>query len=97
LKKTGMPAFAPSHRPHEIWALVASIRQLPKITPQQYQEMSQAAGLKKTKRQRGIKVTRTSTPSRDGWAEPQHGPPPEAWYLFVPKACRGGPGPDKEG
>jgi mono/diheme cytochrome c family protein len=45
-RMTGMPAFGPSHKPEEIWSLVAFIRQLPKITPQQYHDMVQAAGLK---------------------------------------------------
>jgi mono/diheme cytochrome c family protein len=46
MRMTGMPAFGPTHRPEAIWSLVAFVRELPKITPQQYQEMIHAAGLK---------------------------------------------------
>jgi mono/diheme cytochrome c family protein len=45
IRMSGMPAFGPSHRPEEIWALVAFLRQLPEITRQQYHDMVQAAGL----------------------------------------------------
>lgn len=45
LRMTGMPAFGPSHKPEVIWSLVAFLRELPKISPQQYTEMVQAAGL----------------------------------------------------
>jgi mono/diheme cytochrome c family protein len=45
IRMTGMPAFGPTHRPEAIWALVGFIRQLPNITPQQYQDMVQAAEL----------------------------------------------------
>jgi mono/diheme cytochrome c family protein len=45
IRMTGMPAFGPSHRPEAIWALVGFIRQLPNITPQQYQDMVQASEL----------------------------------------------------
>jgi mono/diheme cytochrome c family protein len=45
LRMTGMPAFGASHRPEQIWSVVAFLRELPKISPQQYTEMVQAAGL----------------------------------------------------
>ena len=35
-KMTGMPAWGPSHSDDEIWAIVAFVRKLPGMTPEQY-------------------------------------------------------------
>src|SRR6185369_17856642 len=32
---TGMPAFGPTHRPEEIWGLVAFVRHLSALTPEE--------------------------------------------------------------
>ena len=40
VKMTGMPAFGPSAKDEDLWTLVAFIRELPKISPAQYQEMT---------------------------------------------------------
>jgi mono/diheme cytochrome c family protein len=49
IKMTGMPAFGPTHTKEQLWAIVAFLRQLPKLTPEQYGEMSREAGqLKET-------------------------------------------------
>lgn len=44
IRMTGMPAFGPTHSPEEIWGLIAFLRQLPEISPQQYQAMVTAEG-----------------------------------------------------
>lgn len=43
LKMTGMPAWGASHDDATIWALVAFIRQLPRMTAQQYDAMVRTA------------------------------------------------------
>lgn len=45
LKMTGMPAFGVTHTDEEIWAIVAFLQKMPKLTPQEYQAMVQQAGL----------------------------------------------------
>jgi mono/diheme cytochrome c family protein len=45
LKMTGMPAFGVTHTDPEIWAIVAFLQKMPKLTPQEYQAMVQQAGL----------------------------------------------------
>jgi len=40
-----MPAFGPTHSQEKIWGLVAFVRQLPKLSPQQYQAMVTVEGL----------------------------------------------------
>jgi mono/diheme cytochrome c family protein len=39
IQMTGMPAWGPTHSDEEIWAIVAFIPQLSKLTPAQYQAM----------------------------------------------------------
>jgi mono/diheme cytochrome c family protein len=45
IRMTGMPAFGPTHSQEKIWGLVAFVRQLPKLSPPQYQAMVTAEGL----------------------------------------------------
>jgi mono/diheme cytochrome c family protein len=45
MRMTGMPAFGPTHNSEKIWGLVAFVRQLPQLSPQQYQAMVKAEGL----------------------------------------------------
>jgi mono/diheme cytochrome c family protein len=45
LKMTGMPSFGVTHTDEEIWAIVAFLQRMPKLTPQEYQAMVQQAGL----------------------------------------------------
>src|SRR3954465_7301150 len=45
IKMTGMPAFGGPHSDEEIWAIVAFVQRMPKLTPQEYQAMVQQAGL----------------------------------------------------
>ncbi len=35
LRMTGMPAFGPTHRDEEIWKIVAFLRHLPEVTPEE--------------------------------------------------------------
>ncbi|HZF13689.1 MAG TPA: cytochrome c [Thermoanaerobaculia bacterium] len=44
IKMTGMPAFGPTHNESELWAITAFVKQLPTMTPEQYQAMVKAAG-----------------------------------------------------
>lgn len=37
IKASGMPAWGPTHDDQRIWAMVAFLQKLPKLTPQQYQ------------------------------------------------------------
>lgn len=39
IKMTGMPAFGVTHSDEEIWAVVAFLRRLPKLSPEEYQAM----------------------------------------------------------
>jgi mono/diheme cytochrome c family protein len=44
IKMTGMPAFGPTHEERELWAMVAFIEQLPKMSPEAYRAAMAAAG-----------------------------------------------------
>jgi len=39
-----MPAFGMTHTDEQIWSMVAFLKQLPKLSPQQYAAMAQEAG-----------------------------------------------------
>lgn len=41
IKMTGMPALGPTHADHDLWAIAAFVRQLPTMTPEDYQAMAQ--------------------------------------------------------
>jgi mono/diheme cytochrome c family protein len=45
LKMTGMPSFGVTHTDEEIWAIVAFLQKMPKLTPPEYQAMVRQAGL----------------------------------------------------
>lgn len=45
IRMTGMPAFGVTHDDQEIWAIVALLKRLPKMSPQQYQALLRDAGL----------------------------------------------------
>lgn len=47
IKMTGMPAFGKTHGERELWALVAFLRRLPGMEPQEYSAMVEAAGLQR--------------------------------------------------
>lgn len=42
IKFTGMPAWPSRHRDDEVWAMVSFLRRLPKMTPQEYRELTEA-------------------------------------------------------
>jgi len=50
IKMTGMPAFGPTHRDDDLWAIVAFLRGLPKLKPEEYKTMIKAAGLHKERK-----------------------------------------------
>jgi mono/diheme cytochrome c family protein len=41
MRMTGMPSFGATRTDEELWSIVAFIEKLPKMTPDQYQEMKQ--------------------------------------------------------
>jgi len=43
IKMTGMPAWGPTHSDDKIWAMVAFVKSLPKLTPAQYRAMQTQA------------------------------------------------------
>jgi mono/diheme cytochrome c family protein len=45
IKMTGMPSFGMTHTDEQLWAMVAFLKQLPKLNPQQYAAMLQEAGV----------------------------------------------------
>jgi mono/diheme cytochrome c family protein len=46
IKMTGMPGFGVTHTDDQVWAIVAFVRKMGKLSPPQYQAMVQQAGLK---------------------------------------------------
>jgi mono/diheme cytochrome c family protein len=44
IRMTGMPAFGPTHDESALWAITAFVKQLPTMTPQQYQALAPAHG-----------------------------------------------------
>jgi mono/diheme cytochrome c family protein len=46
IKMTGMPAFGMTHTDDQIWAIVAFLKQLPQLNPQQYAAMLKEAGVR---------------------------------------------------
>jgi mono/diheme cytochrome c family protein len=45
IKMTGMPSFGMTHTDDEIWAIVAFVDRMPKLSPAEYQALVQKAGL----------------------------------------------------
>jgi mono/diheme cytochrome c family protein len=45
IKMTGMPSFGVTHSDQEIWAIIAFLQRMPKLSPEEYQKMVQEAGL----------------------------------------------------
>ena len=45
IRMTGMPAFGPTHTDEQIWNMVAFLRRMHELSPEQYAEMVAAAGL----------------------------------------------------
>jgi mono/diheme cytochrome c family protein len=43
LRMTGMPAFGPTHRDEEIWKIVAFLRHLPELTPEEEKALTPPA------------------------------------------------------
>lgn len=47
IKMTGMPALGPTHKDSDLWAIAAFVRQLPTMTPEEYQAMARRHDEKK--------------------------------------------------
>ncbi|MCJ7783025.1 MAG: cytochrome c, partial [Desulfobacterales bacterium] len=43
IKMTGMPAFGPTHSEDELWGVVAFLKKLPSLKPEEYKAMVKAA------------------------------------------------------
>jgi len=39
IKLTGMPAFGPTHDENELWGLVAIVKEIPRMSPEQYRQL----------------------------------------------------------
>ncbi|WP_447979999.1 c-type cytochrome [Candidatus Nitrospira bockiana] len=48
IRMTGMPAFGKTHKDEDLWSLVAFIRHLPAVRPEQYEALLKEAGLPET-------------------------------------------------
>ena len=48
IKMTGMPAFGVTHSDEEIWAMIAFLQKMPKLSPEEYQKMVQEVGLEES-------------------------------------------------
>lgn len=44
IKMTGMPAWGESHGDEDLWAIVAFLERLPKLSPQEYQQLTSGSG-----------------------------------------------------
>jgi len=44
IRMTGMPSFGVTHSDEEVWAIVALVRHLPRLAPQEYQALLREAG-----------------------------------------------------
>ena len=40
IKMSGMPAFGPSHSEEELWGIVAFLRKLPGMAPEEYERLT---------------------------------------------------------
>lgn len=47
IKMTGMPAFGPTHTEEELWGIVAFVKRVPNLKPEEYRAMERAARLQK--------------------------------------------------
>ena len=45
IKMTGMPSFGVTYSDEEIWAIVAFLQRMPKLSPEEYQAMAREAGM----------------------------------------------------
>lgn len=45
IKMTGMPGFGVTHSDEDLWAIVAFLKKMPQISPEQYQIMVREAGM----------------------------------------------------
>ncbi len=44
IRMTGMPAFGPTHSDEEIWKIVAFVRRLPALSPEEQEELKREGG-----------------------------------------------------
>jgi len=42
IRMTGMPAFGPTHKEEEVWKIVAFLRHLPELTPEEEKQLKRA-------------------------------------------------------
>ncbi len=67
---TGMPAWGDEDSPESIWALVAFIRRLPKLTPEELKQLQEQAGAKSSKEESPAKATKPKTGAHGPGAKP---------------------------
>ena len=74
IRMTGMPAFSPTHKPDEIWKVVAFVRHLEEITPEEQQGLKAVAEEAEQHHEAGAAVAK---PEGKGEEKPAgHTPPP---------------------
>lgn len=64
-KMSGMPAWGSSHDDERIWAMVAFLQQLPRLTPAQYQILTARSADDMDRHAHGDKAKGTAMPHRD--------------------------------
>ena len=73
LKMSGMPAWGPTHDDDRMWAIVAFLQQLPRLTPAQYQIITARSADDRSAHAHDDMHGMTM-PSMDGKSEAAHGP-----------------------
>ncbi len=71
-KMSGMPAWGLTHDDHRLWAMVAFLQQLPRLTPAQYQILTARSANGRGAHVHGD-MQGMAMPEMDGKSEPQHG------------------------
>jgi mono/diheme cytochrome c family protein len=95
IKMAGMPAFGVTHSDEELWGIVAFLRRLESISPEEYRRLSNEtethahAGAVETAPQQEMDHAHTTRPSRSAGAhEPSHEPRPTMAHGAMPGHVR---------
>jgi mono/diheme cytochrome c family protein len=80
LRMTGMPAWGPTHGDEQLWDLVAMVKRLPTLTPDEYRELTEAPAEDGHHHDHGATLHTTDVPVAEGsgsteMGEHAHGAP----------------------
>ena len=80
IRMTGMPAFSPTHKPDEIWKMVAFVRHMPEITQEEQQLLKAGRGEEESHHETAEVAgsEKKAEPGKAGEGRPQLSPPPAA-------------------